>query len=76
MYVISRMPESKVCFGECLEDQFGGYQVMYESDFKATLNNNPILLKYKDLLQSLSDDTTTQKGFIQKSAATNGFGGF
>lgn len=22
MYIISRMPESKVCFGECLEDGF------------------------------------------------------
>ena len=29
---------------------------MYELEFKETLNNNEILLKYKDLLEKLSDD--------------------
>lgn len=31
---------------------------MYESDFKAALNNNKTLLKHSDLLKILSDDRT------------------
>lgn len=42
---------------------------MYESEFKVTLNNNPILLKHKDLLRSLSDDRIMCVGHD----LTNGF---
>ena len=38
---------------------------MYESDFKATLDNNKVLLNHRDLLRRLSDDRVMCIGYEQ-----------